>query len=253
MNHSPAFSVYLAGWACCSLDETLPGRLGFPAVLPDKRRIPASVRRRTSQAVQLALTAGLLACEDAGLNPADLPAVFASAGSEMQVTDRLCIELAKPDGWISPTLFHNSVHNTAAGYWSIVTGCQQPSTSLAAAEATVAMAWLEAWCRLQSGARSLLVVCYEEVWPDYLEPGVGLYPAALAWVLSDLPDNAKAILGRPEPSAAALEGDDARLAHECPALAAAPLFRAVSAGKTGGDMALGAGWSIPLKSCGADE
>ncbi len=244
--------MFLAGWACCSSDETLSSRLRFPVALPDKRRIPASIRRRTSQAVQLALSAGLMACENAGMNPADLPAIFASAGSEMQVTDRLCIELAKPDGWISPTQFHNSVHNTAAGYWSIATGCRQPSTSLAAAEATVAMAWMEAWCRLQSGVQSLLVVCYEEIWPDYLEPGVGLYPVAIAWVLSSSPEKAEPTLGRPHPSGAELEGDDAKLAYECPALATAPFFRAVSLGKTG-DMALGAGWSIPLKFRGNDE
>jgi len=184
LEHSPSsLRVSLRGWAVCSTDADLSEALGIEICPPDPRKLPAAIRRRTSQATRLALSAGLTACERAGIAPAALPAVFASVGGEMQVTDQLCIELAKPDGWISPTPFHNSVHNTAVGYWSIATGCRQATTTMGAAGETAVMTWLESWCRMQTESPRLLVVCYDERWPEYLEPGMGSVPVALAWVL----------------------------------------------------------------------
>ena len=37
---------------------------------------------------------------------------------------------ASPEREVSPTRFHNSVHNAPAGYWSIATRSHEPSTSL---------------------------------------------------------------------------------------------------------------------------
>ena len=51
---------------------------------------------------------------------------------------------------VSPTQFHNSVHNTAAGYWSIATGSQQPTTCLACHDATAAAALLKAMAEVRT-------------------------------------------------------------------------------------------------------
>lgn len=233
-------SIALAGWAACAVEPAALTSLGITADLPDLARIPAAIRRRTSQATRLALSAGLLACERAGVDPSRLPAVFASVGGEMQVTDQLCLELAKPDGVISPTQFHNSVHNTAAGYWSIATGCRLATTSLGAAEVSVAMAWLEAWCRLSTETEALLLVCYEERWPPYLEPGMGQYSLALAWVLAR---GGSFGLSAPQPVAAAVK------AQENPVLAGIPLIQTLASAEQalGQRVPLGAGWSLSIR------
>ncbi len=62
---------------------------------------------------------------------------------------------------ISPTKFHNSVHNAAAGYWTIGTGCRKASTALAAARASFAEALLEAAVQATTDADPVLLVCYD--------------------------------------------------------------------------------------------
>ncbi len=234
-----------ASWAACTAEPELLKPFGIAADRPDPARIPAAIRRRTSQATRLALGAGLLACERAGVDPSLLPAVFASVGGEIQVTDHLCLELAKPDGVISPTQFHNSVHNTAAGYWSIATGCRCATTALGAAEASVAMAWMDSWCRLLTEAERLLLVCYEERWPPYLEPGMGLHPVALAWVLNR--DEGGLGVSAPQPApAAALPGELARRVAKTPVLAAVQLILAFQRSITSQLVPLGAGWAIKV-------
>lgn len=242
-------TIALAGWAACAVEPAALTSLGITADLPDPARLPSAIRRRTSQATRLALSAGLLACERAGVDPSRLPAVFASVGGEMQVTDQLCLELAKPDGVISPTQFHNSVHNTAAGYWSIATGCRLATTSLGAAEASVAIAWLEAWCRLFTETEALLLVCYEERWPPYLEPGMGQYPVALAWVLAR---DGSFRLSAPQLAArSASVNDEAALqAKNNPVLAGIWLIQTLAGAEQTlirRRVPLGAGWSLSIR------
>ena len=45
---------------------------------------------------------------------------------------------------MSPIRFHNSVHNAAAGYWTIGTDCHEPYTALSAFEDTFGEGLLEA-------------------------------------------------------------------------------------------------------------
>ena len=50
-----------------------------------------------------------------------LPTVFAASGADGEICHEICQMLARSDRQISPTRFHNSVHNAPAGYWSIAT------------------------------------------------------------------------------------------------------------------------------------
>ncbi len=239
----------LRGLAVCGSDLVLPPTIGVGVEPPDPTRLPASIRRRTSQATRLALCAGLSACERAGVDPVEIPAVFASVGGEMQVTDRLCIELAKPDGWVSPTQFHNSVHNTAAGYWSIVTGSLQPTTAMGSARETVAMAWLESCCRLMAESPLLLLVCYDERWPEYLEPGMGTLPVALALVLEAGDGGLRCGPLRRDSEARMPQGLEA-MVRQAPVLAALPwVKRLVESGVGRGvvTIPLGEGWGMELE------
>lgn len=76
-------TIALAGWVVCTAEPGLFESLGIGADPVDPQRVPAAIRRRTSQATRLTLCAGLLACERAGVDPSQLPAVFASVGGEM--------------------------------------------------------------------------------------------------------------------------------------------------------------------------
>jgi len=52
----------------------------------------------------------------AGVEPATLPSVFASSGGDGHNCHEICQALSLEERLISPTRFHNSVHNAAAGY-----------------------------------------------------------------------------------------------------------------------------------------
>lgn len=237
----------LLGYAVCALGAEWDG-LPFAVGGIDRDAMPAGLRRRASEATQLAFSAATRACREAARSPAALPSVFASVGGEMQVTDQLCIELAKPEGLVSPTAFHNSVHNTAAGYWTIVHGCPEPATALAAGHDTFALGLLEAWCQLSCKGGELLLVCYDERWPGYLAPPLGGLALASAMVLAagDVP-GALACVGQPCPIGASADcAGLSDLLETAPAAWALPLLRSVALG-VAGQMALsGNGWLVDL-------
>ena len=60
------------------------------------------------------------------------------------ITHQICEALARPEREVSPTSFHNSVHNAPAGYWSIATGSRLASTSICAYDVSFAAGLLEA-------------------------------------------------------------------------------------------------------------
>jgi hypothetical protein len=142
------------------------------------------MRRRTNLTTRMAITAASQACLSANVDPSVLPSVFTSLGGEIQVTDALCRLLPHPDELLSPTQFHNSVHNTTAGYWGILNHCQAPATAIAALDDGFAMGLVEAWSQLQQSPGDILLVCYDEEWPQYLAAPLGKSALACAFVLS---------------------------------------------------------------------
>jgi len=215
----------LLGFAACSSDTELKDSLPFPCKDIDRDTIPAMLRRRSSQAMQLAFSAASQVCAQTGRPPAGLPAIFASVAGEIRTTDQICTELAKPDGLISPSAFHNSVQNAAAGYWSIAQHCIQGASALAAGQDTFAMALLEAWCQLACQGGELLLVCYDESWPDYLAPGAGKTAFAAALILAaDVVESSIARLGKPQQQSIDFPAQWMALADAMPVLAAIPLL-----------------------------
>jgi hypothetical protein len=90
-----------------------------------------------------------------------LPSVFASAHGDLLISDAICDTLAKTPMLTSPTKFHNSVHNAAAGYWTIATGCMKPYTALCADECTFGQALLESAAQALSEQTPVLLVAYD--------------------------------------------------------------------------------------------
>ena len=123
--------------------------------------MPPNERRRSSDCVRWAVHVAQEAIAQSGLDPCDVPTVFASSGGEMGVLDALCRTLATTERVISPTLFHQSVHNTASGYWGIATSCQQSSTALSCYDDSFAAGLLEAITYVWVEQRPVLLVAYD--------------------------------------------------------------------------------------------
>jgi len=118
-------------------------------------------RRRAPDTVAIALEVALRACDSAGTDPRELPGVFACTEGDTAISDYMCETLARTPALISPIRFHNSVHNAAAGYWSIGTGCTQPYTAFTAHRDTFGEGLLEALVQAEAGGRSTLLVAYD--------------------------------------------------------------------------------------------
>jgi hypothetical protein len=137
-------------------------------VLPSPALLPAAERRRSGTIVKLTLATGLEAIAAAGLDAAVLPCVFSSSGSDGDTCHSICEMLASDDRLISPTRFHNSVHNAAAGYWSIATGAMTTSSVLSAFDASFGAGLLEALTQvLVENTRTVLLAC-DTAYPEPL-------------------------------------------------------------------------------------
>ncbi len=101
-----------------------------PFAPPPPALLAPTERRRTSPAVRLALALATAAAEASGMAPASLDTLFASSNGDGQVIGAILAALHEREVAISPTQFHNSVHNAAAGYWGIAAGSQRASASV---------------------------------------------------------------------------------------------------------------------------
>ena len=138
-----------------------------PTRYPSPTRLPPAERRRASKIVKLALGAGLEACGAAGLDPATLASVFASSGGDGENCHAICEALASDDRLISPTRFHNSVNNAAAGYWDIATGSMAPATVVSAYDGSLAAGLIETLSQVVQERHPVLLIAYDA---DYPEP-----------------------------------------------------------------------------------
>ncbi|MGH8682928.1 MAG: beta-ketoacyl synthase chain length factor [Burkholderiales bacterium] len=164
----------LDGWpaACAVLRGEAPyamTEMGHPTA----DLLPPAERRRCGNTVRLALHVGLEAVRHGGARADTLPTVFTSSSGDGEVTHHLCTALARPERDVSPTRFHNSVHNAPAGYWSIATEAREPSTSICAFESSFAAGLLEAALQVTAWERPVLLVAYDA---PYLPPLDVLYP-----------------------------------------------------------------------------
>lgn len=205
-----------------------PIQLAAPAILHERER------RRTSQQIRLALNVARQAVEDAGMEPGDLAAVFGSGNGDGAILHALLGTLADPAGMVSPTHFHNSVHNAAVGYWSIGTGTRQPCTSIGCHDFTFAAALLKAALQVTCENRPVLLAVFDIPFPEPLNSARPLAgPFGVALVLTPPAAAGRSLEmdwrpGRPAETAlatAALE----RLWSGNPAARALPLLEALAA------------------------
>jgi hypothetical protein len=135
-------------------------------VIPPLQCLPPAERRRTGKVVRLALAVGLEAAARAGADAATLPAVFASSGGDGENCHEICQALAGAERQISPTRFHNSVHNAASGYWGIATGATPAANALCAHDASFAAGLLESLVQLRTDETAVLLIAYDADYPQ---------------------------------------------------------------------------------------
>jgi hypothetical protein len=137
-------------------------------VLPVPQALPAAERRRTGATVKLAVGVAQEAVTSAAIDASQLAAVFASSGGDGMICHEICETLATEDRQISPTRFHNSVHNAAAGYWSIATGATAASSAICAYDFSFAAGLLEALIQIAVSGAPVLLCAYETPYPEPL-------------------------------------------------------------------------------------
>ena len=137
------------------------GYLSSPVQLASVEALPPAERRRTGPPVRLALSTGLQALASSGLSASDVVTVFTSSGGDGQVIHAICESLASDQRDVSPTRFHNSVHNAPAGYWGIATRSHTASTSLCAFDWSFAAGLLEACAQASTAGQPVLLISYD--------------------------------------------------------------------------------------------
>jgi hypothetical protein len=173
-----------------------------PIVLDAPAQLSAAERRRAVPSVKLALGVAA-ACvaptghDQLGLDPAELPAVFASSGADGETIAAILAALATPGREVSPTRFHNSVHNAPSGYWGIAMRSREAVTSVSCFDASFGAGLLEAGVQAVTSGRKVLLVAYDLPYPDPLnrlrpiDTGFGV-----ALLLTPSPDGSEHTPGR---------------------------------------------------------
>jgi hypothetical protein len=170
-------SVYLEGVGLIApgltsweqAQDVLAGRATYvtaPTVLSPVEKLPPAERRRVGVPVKLSMAIGLEAARHAGADVASLATVFSSTEADCENTHAILEALASSERAMSPTRFHNSVHNAPSGYWSIATGSMQPSTSLNTYDATFAAGLLEAVTQILSNGKPCMLLAFDTAFPQ---------------------------------------------------------------------------------------
>lgn len=128
---------------------------------PKPEIIPANERRRSPLAVRAAVEVSWQALQQSGLNSADVACVFGSGLGDTEITDYMCRVLTTSEKQLSPTKFHNSVHNAAAGYWTISSGCMKSANSIAAYQHTTGTCVLEAMIQCVQHNEPVLITLFD--------------------------------------------------------------------------------------------
>lgn len=178
--------LYVSGfdWFCAPFAEASPAG---EATKLDISLLAPSLRRGLSDPTRLFMHVAKRALARAQLPAAQMHVVFASAFGEIAAAEKLMAQTFVENN-SSPARFRHSVHNTAAGLFSISTQNQLPATAIAAGWDTPAMGLLEASALLsRGGAAHVLLVFAEEPVPAALS-AEQTYPAlAASFVLSSAP------------------------------------------------------------------
>src|SRR5258705_13326746 len=132
------------GWPASSRRHARAAPLqSSPIILSSSLLLPPEDRRRAIISVKLELAVGEEAISQAQLDASKTATVFTSSGGDGEVIGQILETLATPAREVSPTRFHNCVHNAPAGYWGIASRSRERSTNLACFDASFAAGLVE--------------------------------------------------------------------------------------------------------------
>lgn len=217
-------------------------RIGSAKCVP--ALLPANERRRAPEIVQLACDIAGQACAMSGRKASDLPCVFATMHGDTAITENLCVTLAGNPLELSPTRFHNSVLNAAAGYWTVATQCHAASNAVSASGATFAAGLFEAAVEAHADGIPTLFAAYDALGEGALAETMRL---ATTWGVALVLNPQRS----PRTQATLLLRHDGRAQAAAPPAtgtpfeAALPLFAALAHGR-GGEVRIASGRSTTL-------
>jgi Beta-ketoacyl synthase, N-terminal domain len=212
--------------------------LSMATALPLLAMLPPAERRRTGRVVKLALAVALEATSSGGADPTEMASVFSSSGSDGHICHEICQALALSTREVSPTRFSNSVHNVAAGYWSIATGSMTESNVLCAFDASFAAGLLDSLSQTTVDQRAVLLVAYDTEYPPPLHLKRPI-PDALGVAMILTPERGAGSLARIEATLTEEVCDKMIDSHleelrvAIPAARALPLLRLLATGASG--------------------
>ncbi len=225
----------LAGWT--QAQSRLRGQVEWtPDVVPPPpaSSLAPNERRRSGPVTRLAHAVAEEACAVAGTDGSALSVVFTSANGDGGVIDSILKVLSQPGGEVSPTQFHNSVHNACAGYWTIGHNSIASATALSCYDWSFGLGLLKAAAEAVVEKHPVLFVAYDQPIPGPIGR-VRITESAFACALLLDPD-----LGQPALAHMHLHYDP--MGHDVPDLPEHEGLRALALGNP-------AARSLPLLAC----
>ena len=134
--------------------------------IPPPLILPPAERRRASDIIKLTLATSMEALAAANLDVSEIPSVFSFSNGDGYNCHVICETLASSDRLISPTRFHNSVHNAAAGYWSIAMNAMATSSVLCAYDASFGAGLLEAMTQVAVDLTPCILMASDTPYPE---------------------------------------------------------------------------------------
>ena len=219
----------------------LRGELAYqaaPSVLPAPAILPPAERRRASRVVRLTLAIGLEAAAHARADVAMLATVFSASGADGHNCHALCEQLATDDRQISPTRFHNSVHNAAAGYWGIATHAMAPCQVICGFDASFGAGLLDALGQVVVDHQPTLLIAYDSEYPEPLHakrdtPDCGGVALLLTPEKTERSLARIAVAAATDPADSLADAALETLRMQIPALRSLPLLQLLARGETG--------------------
>jgi hypothetical protein len=157
---------------------------------PEASLLQGPLSRRATPLTRMSVEVMQQALEMGKADAASTPSVWGTAHGEHSTAIGLLGMMLKGEGKLSPTKFHNSVHNTPSGYASIAAKNRSASTTLTGGAELVASAFCEAGAMVSDLNRDVVLVLADEPLMAPFDSPDSARPLATSFLLSPNPNRA---------------------------------------------------------------
>ena len=192
--------VYLKGFGFWTIGypeiESWMQKMADPeATQPLAKILEGSLRRRAAPLTRMSVEVMQQAVQMAGCEISCMPSVWGTAHGEHSTAIGLLGMMHRGSGKLSPTKFHNSVHNTPSGYASISTQNQMQSTTITGGAEIVVSVLCEAIAMVADLETDVAVTLADEPLMSPFHNESCTTPLGISFVLSPSENRAIAALG----------------------------------------------------------